>query len=152
MLRRPARRAARLLRPQTRPFATTGRLAPPAPDPRLSRLGPVHTDSFARLRARYRAPRHPVVLAHGLFGFDELRLLPATARGAAAGPPPRWWPRGIQYWRGIAEALRAAGCEVVTAAVPTAAGVEERAGVLARVVGGRLGGDGAGRRGVNVIA
>ncbi|RKP08667.1 Alpha/Beta hydrolase protein, partial [Thamnocephalis sphaerospora] len=41
---------------------------------------------------RYRAPRHPVVLCHGLFGFDKV--------GPAALPSLQ-----IHYWRGIQEAL-----------------------------------------------
>lgn len=65
------------------------------------------------------APKYPVVLAHGLLGFDELRL---------AG---RYIP-GVQYWRGIREALTAQGVEVITTSVPPSASIEERAEVLAR--------------------
>jgi triacylglycerol lipase len=80
------------------------------------------------------APKHPVVLAHGLLGFDELRL---------AG---RYFP-GVQYWRGIKEALTAQGVEVITATVPPSASIEERAEELARDIE-------AGARGkdVNIIA
>ncbi|KAL8687290.1 MAG: hypothetical protein Q9218_006497, partial [Villophora microphyllina] len=46
-------------------------------------------------------PKHPIVLAHGLLGFDELHL-------AGSRLP------GIHYWRGIAEAMRKNGIEVIT--------------------------------------
>ena len=80
------------------------------------------------------APKYPIVLAHGLLGFDELRL---------AG---RFLP-GVQYWRGIKEALSAQGIEVITATVPPSGSIEERAEELARDIE-------AGARGkdVNIIA
>lgn len=80
------------------------------------------------------APKYPVVLAHGLLGFDELRL---------AGP----YLPGVQYWRGIKEALTARGIEVITATVPPSSSIEERAEQLARNIE-------AGARGkdVNIIA
>lgn len=84
--------------------------------------------------SRLAAPKYPVVLAHGLLGFDELRL---------AGP----YLPGVQYWRGIKEALTARGIEVITATVPPSASIEERAEQLARNIE-------AGARGkdVNIIA
>lgn len=80
------------------------------------------------------APKNPVVLAHGLLGFDELRL---------AG---RFLP-GIQYWRGIREALMAQGVEVITATVPASASIEARAAELARDI--EIGARG---KDVNIIA
>lgn len=84
--------------------------------------------------SRLAAPKYPVVLAHGLLGFDELRL---------AGP----YLPGVQYWRGIKEALTARGIEVITATVPPSASIEARAEQLARNIE-------AGARGkdVNIIA
>lgn len=67
------------------------------------------------------APKHPVVLAHGLLGFDEWRF---------AGP---YFP-SVQYWRGIKEALSARGVEVITATVPASGSIEARAEELARVI------------------
>lgn len=64
-------------------------------------------------------PKHAVVLAHGLFGFGELRL---------AGP----YLPGLQYWRGIKEALSMKGVQVITATVPPSASIEIRAEELAR--------------------
>lgn len=80
------------------------------------------------------APKHPVVLAHGLLGFDELRL---------AGP----YLPALQYWRGIQEALSARGTEVITATVPPSASIEQRAEELARVI--EIGARG---KDVNIIA
>ena len=86
-------------------------------DPRLKDLGLVIKDDFAALRDRYAAPKHPVVLAHGLMGFNELRL---------AGP----WLPGVQYWRGIREALEGAGVKVITTSVPTTGSISDRAEAL----------------------
>jgi triacylglycerol lipase len=80
------------------------------------------------------APKYPIVLAHGLLGFDELRL--------AGGYLP-----SVQYWRGIREALSAQGVEVVTASVPPSSTIEERAEELARVIE-----TGARGKDVNIIA
>ncbi|KAJ8602601.1 hypothetical protein MRB53_042400 [Persea americana] len=93
-------------------------------------------DRFASLRAHYRAPSHPIILAHGLFGFDELHLLPAPS-----GIP------GIQYWYGITQALAAQGIEVITAAVPPSGSIERRAERLADVIERKAGG-----RAVNIVA
>ena len=79
-------------------------------------------------------PKHPVVLAHGLLGFDELRL---------AG---EYLP-GVQYWRGIREALLAAGTTVITATVAASASIEERAEDLEQAIKAKA----AGER-VNIIA
>jgi triacylglycerol lipase len=86
-------------------------------DPRLKDIGIEIKDDFARLRDHYDAPKHPIVLAHGLMGFDELRL---------AG---KWLP-GVQYWRGIREALEGAGIKVVTTSVPTTGSISDRAEAL----------------------
>lgn len=86
-------------------------------DPRLKDIGVTIRDDFAILRDKYDAPKHPIVLAHGLLGFDELRL---------AG---KWLP-GVQYWRGIREALEGKGVKVITTSVPTTGSISERAEVL----------------------
>lgn len=109
-------------------------------EPRLEGHGKVIRDEYSVIRADYgsfpvpmphtarcspfvhiAAPKHPVVLAHGLLGFDELRL---------AGP----YLPGVQYWRGIKEALSARGIEVITATVPPSASIEARAEELARII------------------
>ncbi|GAT19011.1 LOW QUALITY PROTEIN: triacylglycerol lipase [Aspergillus luchuensis] len=93
--------------------------SPDALDPRLEDLGNVIRDEYAIIRENYNAPKHAVVLAHGLLGFAELRL---------AG---RYLP-GVQYWRGIKEALSMQGVRVITATVPPSASIEMRAEELAR--------------------
>ncbi|KAL0264284.1 lipase 2 [Diplodia seriata] len=87
-----------------------------ASDPRIDDLdlGHEYRDEFAALRDKYDKPKHPIVLAHGLFGFDELRL---------AGPHLP----GLQYWRGVRDALEANGIEVITTAVPPSGSIEDRA-------------------------
>ncbi|KXG51871.1 uncharacterized protein PGRI_092640 [Penicillium griseofulvum] len=96
--------------------------------------GKVIVDEYSIIRDKYAAPKYPVVLAHGLLGFDEIRL---------AGP----YLPGVQYWRGIKEALTARGIEVITATVPPSGSIEARAEQLTRNIE-------AGARGkdVNIIA
>jgi triacylglycerol lipase len=60
-----------------------------------------------------------VVLAHGLFGFDEVAL--GAARHA--------------YWKGIRGALEADGCKVIVPRVPPVGSVAERGAALARALG-----------------
>ncbi|KAI0995315.1 hypothetical protein K3495_g12866 [Podosphaera aphanis] len=80
------------------------------------------------------APKHPIVLAHGLCGFDEIRvagtLVPAVA-----------------YWRGITDALRLNGIRVITTSVPPFASIEERAARLGQQIAAR-----APETRVNIIA
>ncbi|RAH49462.1 triglyceride lipase [Aspergillus brunneoviolaceus CBS 621.78] len=103
-------------------------------DPRLEDLGKVIRDEYAAIKDQYDAPKHPVVLAHGLLGFDTLRL---------AGP----YLPGVQYWRGIEDALSMKGVQVITATVPPSASIEMRAEELAKdIVAGARGKE------VNIIA
>jgi triacylglycerol lipase len=74
------------------------------------------------------------VLAHGLLGFAELRL-------AGDYLPP------IQYWHGVAAALRAKGVEVIAASVPPSGSIEERAEKLARDIAVKARG-----KSVNIVA
>lgn len=90
-------------------------------------------DKFATLQDHYDTPKNPFILAHGLLGFDELRL-------AGQNLP------GIQYWRGIREALAAKGVEVITAAVPPSGSIEARAAKLGENIAQRARG-----KSVNII-
>ncbi|KAL9086891.1 MAG: hypothetical protein Q9165_006897 [Trypethelium subeluteriae] len=81
-----------------------------------------------------KAPRHPIVLAHGLLGFDEIHLLGEQLPG-------------IQYWRGITEALAARDIEVITATVPPSGSIEARAEKLAGCIRRKARG-----KSVNIIA
>jgi triacylglycerol lipase len=79
-------------------------------------------------------PKNPIVLAHGLMGFDELRLAGAL------------FP-GVHYWRGITEAMKANGIEVITASVPATGSIEERALKLGNDIAAKADG-----KSVNIIA
>lgn len=87
--------------------------------------------SFRVFRGRQ---KYPIVLAHGLFGFDELRL---------AGP----LLPGVQYWRGVRDALEANDIEVITTAVPPSGSIEERGEKLAEMIASKAQG-----KSVNIIA
>ncbi len=63
-------------------------------------------------------PRYPVVLAHGLFGFDEIRL--GDARHA--------------YFRGVPERLERSGVDVRLARVARVGSIEERARELVECI------------------
>ncbi|MCJ1299462.1 hypothetical protein MMC08_002254 [Hypocenomyce scalaris] len=91
-------------------------------------------DEYAKIRNNYETPKNPIVLAHGLFGFDQLHLAGSI------------FP-GVHYWRGITEALAANGIEVITATVPPSGSIEERAKKLGEDIEKK-----AGRKSVNIIA
>ncbi|KAF4494178.1 triacylglycerol lipase [Fusarium agapanthi] len=61
-------------------------------------------------------PKYPIVLAHGLFGFAELRLSP-------------YFP-AVEYWHGIRDALTAQGATVLTPTVPPSSSIADRATAL----------------------
>ncbi|KAF1966672.1 alpha/beta-hydrolase [Bimuria novae-zelandiae CBS 107.79] len=103
-------------------------------DPRLSDIGRVLDDEYAVIREEYDKPKHTIILAHGLLGFDEIRL---------AG---RFLP-GIQYWRGITDALSQKGIEVIVASVPPSGSIEARAARLAEIIAQKAQG-----KAVNIIA
>ncbi|RFU75476.1 triacylglycerol lipase [Trichoderma arundinaceum] len=89
----------------------------PSNDPRIRDLGRRILDDYAIIRDNYATPKHPIVLAHGLLGFSELRV-------SALLPP-------IEYWHGIKQALTENNCTVITASVPPSGSIEERAAKLA---------------------
>ena len=74
------------------------------------------------------------MLAHGLLGFDELRL-------AGSFLP------SIKYWRGVADALEAKGIKVYTASVSASGSIEQRADMLSQSIAEKVR-----SRGVNIIA
>lgn len=103
-------------------------------DASFPNLGRLISDDFAHFREQYSTPKHPIVLAHGLMGFDELRL---------AG---QYLP-GIHYWRGITEAFAGSGIECITTTVPRTGTIEERAAALYAQIASRAPG-----REVNIVA
>ncbi|RDL38960.1 uncharacterized protein BP5553_03300 [Venustampulla echinocandica] len=103
-------------------------------DPRIEDAGRAIEDDYALIREKYATPKNPIVLAHGLFGFDEFRLAGSLLPG-------------VQYWRGITQAMRANGIEVITTCVPASASIEERAAKLGEDIAAKANG-----KSVNIIA
>jgi hypothetical protein len=62
----------------------------------------------------YIAPRAPIVLCHGLYGYDKI--------GPDAIPSLQ-----IHYWSGIDDALAKLGAKVIVTKVPRTGGIQERA-------------------------
>lgn len=98
------------------------------------------TAKFRRVRDKYSAPQYPIVLCHGLSGFDTWNLLElpqalwnpdyAPARDVTESDD-RFFPAlAVDYWHGIERALTAAGAQVITARVPPFGAIEERARAL----------------------
>ncbi|KAJ1982716.1 hypothetical protein H4R33_004972 [Dimargaris cristalligena] len=77
---------------------------------------PEHRSQLNQLpvRPHYVAPRLPVVLCHGLYGFDTL--------GPESLPSLR-----IHYWRGIKEAMTDVGAKVHVTRVPSSGSIAQRA-------------------------
>ncbi|CAJ0844102.1 17396_t:CDS:2 [Entrophospora sp. SA101] len=73
------------------------------------------------VRPNYSAPKLPIVLCHGLFGFDKL--------GPDAIPYLQ-----IHYWGGVQEALKKLGAKVVTTKVPRTGCIRARALALHRIL------------------
>lgn len=130
---RPLRHNARRCFGSTKPSPGDGTEEKPL-DPRMTDLGHTIKDDFAKFQEKYNVPKHPIVLAHGLMGFDELRLVGKLLPG-------------VQYWRGITEAMRLNNIEVITTAVPTTGSIEERAHVLHEQIKTKAAG-----KDVNIIA
>lgn len=103
-------------------------------DPRIEALGPILKDTYATLRDGCKTPINPIVLAHGLLGFDQLHLASSLLPG-------------VHYWRGITEALTANGVEVITASVPPSASIESRAAKLSENIEAKAQG-----KSVNIVA
>ncbi|KAJ1655569.1 hypothetical protein IWQ61_004697 [Dispira simplex] len=70
--------------------------------------------SHQQVHSKYIAPRLPVVLCHGLFGFDTIG-------------PSSWPALRIHYWRGIKEAMSEVGANVFVGRVPSSGSIVQRA-------------------------
>ncbi|KDQ63367.1 hypothetical protein JAAARDRAFT_376099 [Jaapia argillacea MUCL 33604] len=86
--------------------------------------------SSAPTKPPFLSPSAPLVFCHGLLGFDSLSLSPLSIQ--------------VSHWRGIAEALRSRGVEVLITRVPATSSPVERARVLREKVGEVYGGKGVG--------
>lgn len=103
-------------------------------DPKVSDLGYTIRHDFAKFREKYDTPKSPIVLAHGLMGFDEFRLVGNLLPG-------------IKYWRGITDAYQQNQIECITTAVPTTGSIEERAMALHEQIKAKAAG-----KDVNIVA
>lgn len=83
--------------------------------------------SGVRHQPTYLSPRLPIVLAHGLLGFDTFSLAPAALKESLPS-------LSIVYWKGITEVLQRRGVEVLVAKVPTSASIKERAEELRKQI------------------
>ncbi|ORX56964.1 alpha/beta-hydrolase [Hesseltinella vesiculosa] len=70
---------------------------------------------------RYRIPRAPIVLCHGLYGFDRM--------GPDSVPALQ-----VHYWNEIEKALKDMGCQVVITSVPKTESISKRAYTLHSVL------------------
>lgn len=97
----------------------------------------------------YKAPKNPIVLCHGLSGFDKLIFIPSVAKIVRIfnnsfrtnmndnflNPEfdDEISEKGlleVEYWIGVKEYLQRKGCTVITAKVPAFGTIEERAIIL----------------------
>lgn len=95
---------------------------------------PTKEEEQVKHQIKYATPQHPIVLCHGLLGFDYL--------GPASMPPLQ-----ISHWRGIREVLERNGCEVLIARVPATGSIKDRAEVLNETIAEKFPG-----RTINLIA
>ncbi|KAG7055505.1 triacylglycerol lipase [Colletotrichum scovillei] len=119
----------------SRPFSVSPLRPKHDGDPRFRDLGKQISDEYAVVREHYDTPKNPIVLAHGLMGFSELRL--------GAYVPP------IHYWRGISDSLSTLSgpSNIITTSVPPSGSIEERAAKLGADIAAKAGG-----RAVNIVA
>jgi triacylglycerol lipase len=94
-------------------------VAPPQPDHAATELPPEGVVPIPPISGQLeRGPPLPVVLVHGLFGFDRIGI-----------PGARF-----DYFRGIAKHLGSLGCHAHAVRLPTAASVPERARELVAAI------------------
>lgn len=105
-------------------------------------------DKYFQLRTDYKPPKYPIVLCHGLSGFDTLILLQLPQFNASvkkgSDEPDKDLNKVstevtesvkkssvmVNYWYGIEEALVKAGTDVITAKVPPFDSISDRAKLL----------------------
>ncbi|EGV63191.1 lipase 2 [Yamadazyma tenuis] len=87
------------------------------------------TDQFAALKPNYTPTKHPIVLCHGLSGFDSLVFLPKPNffRKSRVKKVIRDGLIKVDYWYGIQDMLTRNGCEVYVGKVPPFGTIHDRA-------------------------
>jgi hypothetical protein len=101
-------------------------------DPRFELTDRILINNFGKVLPQYDIPKNPIVLAHGFLGFGEKHI---------PGLPV------VQYWVGIAEALREKGVEVIITSVSMTGSIQHRAEQLLKEIEMK----GSGRK-VNIVA
>ncbi|KAL3234927.1 Triacylglycerol lipase 2 [Nakaseomyces bracarensis] len=111
----------------------------------------VHTIEKIPTIEDYKAPKYPIVLCHGLSGFDKLILIPSVFKltrlltsSIHLNNSDHFLEGGdqdseireknlleIDYWIGVKEILEKNGCQTITTKVPGFGSIEERALALA---------------------
>ncbi|CAR28974.1 hypothetical protein ZYGR_0U03320 [Zygosaccharomyces rouxii] len=103
----------------------------------------VYLDSFPP-KDSYQVPKNPIVLCHGLSGFDKIILIPSIyqltkiiRQSIMANNSEHFIESGdqstdnafleIEYWIGVKEKLEKKGCTVLVTKVPSFGSIEERA-------------------------
>ncbi|KAH3683024.1 hypothetical protein WICPIJ_005993 [Wickerhamomyces pijperi] len=110
------------------------------PEPESTTDGTVHSELIHTIQRKqdYRVPKNPIILCHGLSGFDRIMVLPSLDlifRLIKGDVRPEDFVSlddsqngsvSLEYWYGIEEELRSRGCEVFVAKVPGFGSIEER--------------------------
>lgn len=103
----------------------------------------VYLDSFPSTDG-YQVPKNPIVLCHGLSGFDKIILIPSIyqltkiiRQSISANKAEHFIEEGdgpadsgfleIEYWIGVKDHLEKKGCTVLVTKVPSFGSIEERA-------------------------
>ncbi|SCU99295.1 LAME_0G02608g1_1 [Lachancea meyersii CBS 8951] len=108
-------------------------------------------DSIKPLKIKssdFRAPKNPIVLCHGLSGFDRLILLPSMGQltkilsnHSSSSNSDQFMEQDaeksrlkglleVEYWFGVQQALEAKGCTVIPTRVPGFSSIQDRGQVL----------------------
>ncbi|KAJ7701767.1 Alpha/Beta hydrolase protein [Mycena rosella] len=132
----PAHNAPEKLPEPKAPKITPPQPSPPEIEPDLSKLDTIHQLLLhPALFDPLRTPRYPIVLSHGLYGFDS--------RGPSSFPSMR-----MHYWSNVLNTLRdKVGAEVIITSVPGTGSIVSRSEAMHRQMQIKARG-----RGVNFLA
>ncbi|KAJ7481647.1 hypothetical protein FB451DRAFT_1555889 [Mycena latifolia] len=132
----PPNSPAKHPRPRKTPKSTPPEPSPPDTDQDLSQLDTIHQLLLhPALFDPLRTPRYPIVLSHGLYGFDS--------RGPISFPSMR-----MHYWSNVLNTLRnKVGAEVIITSVPGTGSIVSRSEAMNRQLQVKARG-----RGVNFLA
>lgn len=120
---------SRIHRPSIKPFGTFKKLYSSSGRHTVEKTPLVFTDQFANLQHKYSPTKYPIVLCHGLSGFDSLVFLPRPKflRQNRVKRTIRDGLIKVDYWYGIQDILNKIGCDVYVGRVPPFGSISERA-------------------------